>query len=78
MAYYLALKSLEEMATGISPAAGKTDKLTGQTGLAPSNANDKHVRALAKKIMEDPSFPLMLETARKMAAKYPNALEELK
>jgi len=76
VAYYLAQKALEDMAAG-GAAPGKTDKLRGPRKLSDSEANQKHIKALARRIMEDPSFPMLLETARKMAEKYPNALEEL-
>lgn len=46
------------------------DKAKGPRKLANSENNQKHVEALAKKIMEDPSFPLLHETARKMAEKH--------
>ena len=45
----------------------KTDKLKGEKKLAKSPGNEKHIQALAKKILEDPSFPLLHETARKAA-----------
>jgi hypothetical protein len=45
----------------------KTDKLKGGKKLAASANNEKHIQALAKKIMEDPSFPMLHETARKAA-----------
>jgi hypothetical protein len=64
------------MATGLQPGAGKTDKLTGPGKLAETENSTKHVKALAQKIMADPSFPLLLETARKMAEKHPNALDQ--
>lgn len=76
VAFYLAQKALEEMATGLSPSTNKTDKLTGPGKLAESDKSQQHVKALAQKIMSDPSFPLLLETARKMAEKHPNALEQ--
>lgn len=76
VAYYLAQKALEEMATGIVAGAGKTDKLKGPGKLAESQGNERHVKALAQKIMSDPSFPMLIETARKMAEKHPNALDE--
>lgn len=47
----------------------KTDKLKGGKKLAKSANNEKHIQALAKKIMEDPSFPMLHETARKAAEK---------
>jgi hypothetical protein len=76
VAFYLAQKALEEMATGLAPGGGKTDKLTGPGKLAESERSHQHVKALAQKIMSDPSFPMLLETARKMAEKHPNALEQ--
>ncbi|MDB5099667.1 MAG: hypothetical protein JWM80_4088 [Cyanobacteria bacterium RYN_339] len=76
VAFYLAQKALEEMATGLSPGGSKTDKLTGPGKLAESESSSNHVKALAQKIMSDPSFPLLLETARKMAEKHPNALDQ--
>ena len=48
----------------------KTDKLKGSRKLASSPRTEKHVEALAKKIMEDPAFPLLHETARKMHEKH--------
>ncbi len=50
--------------------SSKTDKLKGGRKLADSPGNQKHVEALAKKIMEDPAFPLLHETARKMHEKH--------
>lgn len=47
----------------------KTDKLKADKRLSKSPGNEKHVDALAKKIMDDPSFPLLHETARKAAEK---------
>lgn len=49
----------------------KTDRLNkgGTKRLAKSAGNEKHIEALAKKIQEDPSFPLLHETARKAAEK---------
>ena len=48
----------------------KTDKLkSGTKRLSKSAGNEKHIEALAKKIMDDPSFPLLHETARKAAEK---------
>ena len=76
VAIYLAQKALEEMAVGISSGAGKTDKLKGPSKLAESKGSTAHVKALAKKIMDDPSFPMLIETARKMAKKHPNAIEQ--
>jgi hypothetical protein len=76
VAFYLAQKALEEMATGINAGAAKTDKLKGPGKLSESEGNERHVKALAKKIMADPTFPMLLETARKMAKKHPNALDE--
>lgn len=46
------------------------DKSKGPRKLSNSDSNQKHVEALAKKIMEDPSFNLLHETARKMAEKH--------
>jgi hypothetical protein len=49
----------------------KTDKLKHPDKKLADNARtEKHVEALAKKIMEDPSFPLLHETARKMHEKH--------
>lgn len=48
----------------------KTDQLKGQRKLASSANTEKHVEALAKKIMEDPTFDLLHETARKMNEKH--------
>lgn len=76
LAYFLAKNALEEMANGIQPT-GKTDKLKAPGNkLAESSGNNEHVKALARKIMDDPSFPMLVETARKMAKKHPNALDE--
>ncbi len=48
----------------------KTDKLkAAPKKLSKSASNEKHVQALAKKIMEDPAFPMLHETARKAAEK---------
>jgi hypothetical protein len=47
-----------------------TEKPKGTKKLASSPQTEAHVEALAKKIMEDPSFPLLHETARKMSEKY--------
>lgn len=47
----------------------KTDKLKGPKKLSKSPGNEKHIQALAKKIMEDPAFPMLHETARKAAEK---------
>lgn len=46
------------------------DKSKGPRKLSNSESNQKHIDALAKKIMEDPAFPLLHETARKMAEKH--------
>ncbi len=48
----------------------KTDKLKAPRRLADSPGNKKHIEALAKKILEDPAFPLLHETARKMHEKH--------
>lgn len=48
----------------------KTDKLKGPRKLADSAATQKHVDELAKKLRDDPSFPLLHETARKMHEKH--------
>lgn len=48
----------------------KTDKLKNTKRLSNSPSNQKHVDALAKKILDDPSFPLLHETARKMHTKH--------
>lgn len=37
----------------------------GTKRLAQSENTQRHVEALAKRIMDDPSFPLLHETARK-------------
>lgn len=47
----------------------KTDKLKSQKKLSKSAGNEKHIQALAKKIMDDPAFPMLHETARKAAEK---------
>lgn len=47
----------------------KTDKLKLRK-LADSPSTEKHIDALAKKIMEDPSFSMLHETARKMQEKH--------
>lgn len=47
----------------------KTDKLKPGRKLSNSPSNEKHVQALAKKIMEDPAFEMLHETARKAAEK---------
>lgn len=47
-----------------------TEKPKGTKKLATSAKTEAHVEALAKKIQEDPSFPLLHETARKMSEKY--------
>lgn len=48
----------------------KTDRLKGPKKLAENARTEKHIEALAKKIMDDPSFPLLHETARKMQEKH--------
>lgn len=50
----------------------KTDKLKADKKLSKSAGNEAHIEALAKKIMDDPSFPLLHETARKAAEKKKN------
>ena len=50
------------------PKTGNLNK--GPKKLASSAKTEKHVDALAKKIMDDPSFPLLHETARKMHEKH--------
>lgn len=42
----------------------------GTKRLSNSPSNQRHIEALAKKIKEDPAFPLLHETARKMAEKH--------
>lgn len=42
----------------------------GTKRLSSSASNQRHIEALAKKIKEDPAFPLLHETARKMAEKH--------
>ncbi|MEB3222290.1 MAG: hypothetical protein VKS61_09455 [Candidatus Sericytochromatia bacterium] len=41
----------------------------GTKRLARSENTERHVEALAKRIMDDPSFPLLHETARKAREK---------
>lgn len=56
------------------PPRPATGPLRGTRKLSASPSTQKHVEALAEKIMNDPSFPLLHETARKMAEKHQDEL----
>lgn len=48
----------------------KPEKPQGPRRLSSSPRTEEHIEALAKRIMEDPAFPLLHETARKMHEKH--------